>query len=84
VEHVAYDGFSLHVWIYNYGGVSVEVDVYVMGDAEGSSIGPTTIPSGGLVEVTVPLGALSTGSELAVEVISRRQNVVYETYVVPM
>jgi len=85
VEHIAYNDTraELHVWVYNYGSVDVEVDVYVMGDAEGSNVGPTHIPSGELAEITVDIGSLSAGSEVVVEVMSRRQNVVYETYVVP-
>jgi len=85
IEHIAYNGTlaELKIWVYNYGSVDIEVDVYVMGDAEGSNIDPTLIPRGELAGITVNIGSLSTGSELIVEVMSRRQNVVYKTYVVP-
>jgi len=78
IEHIVYNGTltELQIWIYNYGSVDIEVDVYVMGDAEGSNIGSTPIPRGEFTEITVNIGSLSTGSELIVEVMSRRQNVV--------
>jgi hypothetical protein len=85
IEHVGYDNVTktLHVWVYNYGEVDIEVDMYVKGDIEGSNIGPTSISAEGLVEMTVSFeDYLSPGSELVVEVISRRQNVVYQPYIV--
>ena len=85
IEHIYYDNDTgtLHVWVYNYGDIDVDVDIYVMGDAKGSNVGPTHISSKDFTKITVPLGDLNPGSELVIEVISRRQNVVYQPYIVP-
>jgi hypothetical protein len=85
VEKIGYDNATktLHVWIYNYGEVDIEADLYVRGDAEGSNLGPTSMSRGAFAAITVSFeDFLSPGSELVVEVISRRQNIVYQTYIV--
>lgn len=86
VEHVAYDNDTntLRVWVYNYGTVDINVDVYVFfgSSINGSNTNGTSIPSGNYVEIPVSVGELNVGSELVIEVISRRQNTVYATYVV--
>lgn len=93
VEHIAYDNSSniLYVWVYNYGEVDIEVDVYVMGDAEGKNFSETAtpIPHFETLEIVVPVVPLQSenltaGDELVVEVVSRRQNIVYQTYRVPV
>ena len=90
VEHITYDNSSniLYVWVYNYGDVDIEVDVYVMGDAEGKNFSATAtpIPREETLEIVVPLQSenLTAGDELVVEVVSRRENIVYETYIVPV
>jgi len=93
VEHIAYDNSSsiLYVWVYNYGEVNIEVDVYVMAgdeETEGKNFSETAtpIPYGEVLEMTVPLQGenLTVGDELVVEVVSRRGNFVYKTYVVPV
>ena len=87
VEHVAYSNESniLHTWVYNYGDVDIQGDVYVY--MEGGFLGKndtaTSVPSKNHVDVTVNLNAnVSLGSELVIKVMSRRQNAVYETYIV--
>ena len=82
VEHVAYIDSSLCVWIYNYGKVSIEVDVYVKGDANGENTTTTPITHGGLAKIEISVAATG-GDELSITVMSRRQNFVYATYVVP-
>jgi len=83
VEHVSYDNETgiLNVWIFNYGQVDIQVDVYVRGDVEGQNATAIFIPHGQIVRITVPLTA-NIGDELSITVISRRQNAVYATYVV--
>ena len=83
VEHVAYIDSKLHVWVYNYGEVDIEVDVYVRGDAEGSNATGTLVTGSNIVKIEVSLTALAGGEELSITVMSRRQNFVYSTYVVP-
>ena len=93
VEHIAYDNSSniLYVWVYNYGEVDIEVDVYVMvedGAMKGKNFSETAtpIPYCEVLEMTVPLqgGNLTVSDELVIEVVSRRGNFVYKTYVVPV
>ena len=83
VEHISYDNTSsvLNVWVFNYGEVDVQVDVYVRGDSEGRNATGILIPNGQIVAVSVSLAA-EVGDELSIMVISRRQNVVYSTYIV--
>lgn len=86
VEHIAYDNDTntLRVWVYNYGTVDINVDVYVFfgSSINESNTNGTSISSGNYVEIPVSVGELNVGSELVIEVISRRQNTVYATYVV--
>ena len=83
VEHVSYDNESgvLNVWVFNYGGVDIQVDVYVRGDAEGQNATAISILHHQMVRISVPL-VVNVGDELSITVMSRRQNVVYATYVV--
>lgn len=83
IEHVSFDNETsvLNVWVFNYGGVDIQVDVYVRGDAEGQNATAVSILHGQMVKIIVPLVA-NIGDELSITVISRRQNVVYATYVV--
>jgi len=84
VEHISYDNETgvLNVWVFNYGRVDIQVDVYVRGDAEGQNATATSISHGEVVRISVPL-TVNVGDELSITVISRRQNVVYATYVIP-
>ena len=84
VEHVSYDNQTsvLNVWVFNYGKVDIQVDVYVRGDAEGQNATGISISHGQIERIIVPLVA-NVGDELSITVISRRQNAVYATYVVP-
>ena len=83
VEHVSYDNETdvLNVWIFNYGTVDIQVDVYVRGDVEGQNATAVLIPHGQIEMIRVPLAA-NVGDELSITVMSRRQNVVYATYVI--
>lgn len=87
VAHIAYNSidYTLRVWVYNYGNVSLNVDVYVFinGGINGRNTGGISVSRKEFVEITVPIGVLGVGTELVVEVMSRRQNVVYSTFVVP-
>jgi len=83
IEHMSYDNESsvLNVWIFNYGRVDIQVDVYVRGDAEGQNATAVLIPHGQMERISIPLAA-NVGDELSITVVSRRQNVIYATYVV--
>jgi len=83
VEHVSYDNETdtLNVWVFNYGEVDIQVDVYVKGDAEGQNITAVSVQHGQIVRIAVPLVA-EVGDELSITVISRRQNIVYAPYVI--
>jgi len=86
VEHVSYDHDTsiFYVWVYNYGEVNIEVDVYVYieGELLGKNVTATSIPSTEFLDVRVSPITVSEGSSILIEAISRRQNVLYETYVV--
>ena len=84
IEHVRYDNETnvLNVYVFNYGRVDIQVDVFVRGDVEGQNATAVSIPSGQMRMINVSLTA-NVGDELSITVISRRQNVVYATYVVP-
>jgi len=84
VEHVSNssDGKILHVWVYNYGDVDIEVDVYatISGGSSNSTLG-TKIASQMLVCIDVTLNAPSE-SMVAIKVHSRRQNNAFYQYYV--
>ncbi len=84
VEHVSYDNVSdvLRVWVYNYGDVDIEVDVYatISGGGSNSTLGKK-ITSEALVYVDVPLNAPSENM-VAIKVYSRRQNSAFYQYYV--
>lgn len=98
VEHISYDSVNgaLYVWVFNYGNADIDVmysnldinvDVYVFKDGEriGSNTDSTLIESGSFAMISVSLStSLNPGNELVIEVISRRQNVVYQTYIVTL
>ena len=93
VENIAFNNVSgsLYMWMYNYGNITkysdidIEVSVSVSIDGEVlENVGSIPISSGQIVKITIPVGTLEPGSELVVKVSSRRENVVYQTYVVPV
>ena len=83
IEHISYDNETniLNVYVFNYGRVDIQVDVFVRGDVEGQNATGVSVPHSQIVRISVPLVA-NVGDELSITVISRRQNVVYATYVV--
>jgi len=81
VEHVSYNGTHLHVWIYNYGDVDIEVKIQV---------GIVTYPDEwieieeeGFAEVPPLSYTALTGDELVIRAYTRRENNVYYRYLVP-
>ena len=87
VEHVNYNVTTgeLHVWIYNYGNITVNINVYVYknGSLIGSDENLTQVSTNSLVEITIPLQSVESSDTLLIEVMSRRNNIVYEKYIVP-
>jgi len=95
IEHIAYDGNNLHVWVYNYGNISyyggISIDIVSASVWRGTEYlgsrdfrsNPITISSADFAEITVTIGILSAGNELVVHVTSGRDNDVYQTYVFP-
>jgi len=84
IEHIAYYGNNLQVWVYNYGEVDIElieVDVYKRGLIGQNKTG-TPVAIGELVKIDIPLTA-TAGDDLSITVMSRMNNFVYATYVVP-
>ena len=83
IEHVSYDDPTLSIWLYNYGGVDIVVDVYADVD-EGDSGSSTDyeIPSGAFEKAEISL-TISSCNEVAIKVVSRRDNNVYYRYIIP-
>ena len=72
----------LRVWVYNYGDISVNVSTYVFRNS--SNIGQITdqfINGGEIKQLDIAVQTLSTGDELVVKVISVRETVENESYV---
>ena len=80
VEHVNYNITTgeLHVWIYNYGNVTVNINVYVYknGSLIGSDENLTQVSTNSLVEITIPLQSVKSSDTLLIEVMSRRNNII--------
>lgn len=85
VEHVSFTRLgsevgTLHVWIYNYGGVDVIVRVHAnIGGVESNL---SLVKSKAVEKVDISLNAVSR-SEVAIKVASGRGNNVYYRYLVP-
>jgi len=86
IEHVCYVDPTLSIWLYNYGGVDIVVDVYADVDEgdSGSSMN-YEIPSGAFeaAEITGITLAQSSGKEVAIKVVSRRGNNAFYRYIMP-
>jgi len=81
IEHVSYDDPTLSIWLYNYGGVDIVVDVYADVDEgdSGSSMN-YEIPSGAFETVQITL-AYSSGKEVVIKLVSRRGNNAFYRYI---
>lgn len=87
VEHVGSNTArtELYVSVYNYGDVPITVDIYatINGYDYHTDLNiPKTIGSKDYWKATLSITA-SSGSEVAVKVYSRRQNIAYYTYYTP-
>ncbi len=87
VEHVSNNtaGSILYVWVYNYGDVSINVDVYatVNGVSYHTDLdNPLTIDSKDDAQAAISITAQS-GDEVTIKVYSRRQSHAYYTYYMP-
>ena len=77
IEHVSYDGTDLHIWVYNYGDVNIEVKVtYPENDNDWEKV-----VSGDLKKIDIAYAI--SGTEVGINVKSRRDNDVYYRYFVP-
>ncbi len=84
VEHVTYVDSShvLRVWVYNYGSISVVVDVYAStGGSSWSKLG-SSVSARSLVAIDIPL-SVAHGSELAIKAVSWRGNNALSRYLMP-
>lgn len=81
VEHVAYVGSDLKVWIFNYGKVGIEVKIQV-----GSVTHPQDwidISAGGFAELAPLSYSAVPGDELVIRAYTRRANNAYYRFTVP-
>jgi len=80
IEQVSYNGTYLHVWIYNYGDVDIEVKIHVGRVTHSEEW--IEITAGGFVALE-PLSYLAESEELFIRAYTRRGNNVYYSYLVP-
>jgi len=77
IEHVSYDAGILHIWVYNYGEVDIEVKVtypeYLIW---------TEVSSKDLEKIDIII-ELSPNTAVGINVESRRENDAYYRFVVP-
>jgi len=78
IEHVNYNGTNLHIWVYNYGNIGIDVNVTYPDNL----IGWTEVLSKDLEKIDIRIG-LSPDTEVGIKVESMRGNDVYYRYVVP-
>jgi len=84
VEHVGYDGVVdlLRVWVYNYGEVDAEVDIYAVSGLASDSSFDNEIMSGELLDISFSLGEIS-GEIVTIKIMSRRGNYAHYQYLAP-
>ena len=88
IEKVAFDNSTgnnaLRVWIYNYGTIEIEIDVYAFknGSVIGEDLTGIAVSGNQIKEVifTISPGSAQGGDELVIEAVSRRGNIAYEAY----
>jgi len=83
VEFVGYDGVNLlRVWVYNYGEVDTEVDIYAVSGLLSDSSFENEIMSGENLDVCLDLAGIS-GEVVTIKVVSRRVNHAHYQYLAP-
>jgi len=90
VENVAFNSTgtssgSLHVWVYNYGDIDIQVNLYIFlnGSVIAEDVSGATITSKSIVEFPFDLNEVSTSNELVIKVETLRGNVNYGSYTIP-
>ncbi len=78
IEHVSYDAGILHIWVFNYGDIPIEVNVTY----PDNSVGWTEVSSKNFVEISFYFDP-GVETEVGIKVESRRENDVYYRFVVP-
>ena len=78
-EHITNNSTHLTIYLYNYGEVDVEVDVYANTSSTDLQ-NPMTIESKESECAVIPL-ACSSGDIIGLSVYTRRQNIVYYSYI---
>lgn len=86
VENIAFNSTGdnkTHVWVYNYGDINIEIDVYILrnGSVIGKNLTGTAISINEIKEVVIiPTETMGSGENLVIEVVSARGNFAYEKY----
>ena len=78
IEQVIYDAPNLHIWVYNYGDINIEVKVIY----PDNPLVWREVPSKQLEEIFFEF-TLGDETEVGIKVESRRDNDVYYRFVVP-
>ena len=87
VENVSYDTTvdELRIWVYNYGEVDINVDIYASLNSTISRLSQSNfIVAGNTTQVDIDFTSdpISPQEQVAIKVYSRRQNVAYYTFYV--
>jgi len=78
LEQVSYNGTHLHIWVYNYGDIDIEVNVTY----PGNSVDWREVSSKHLEEISFGFELVSE-TEVGIKVKSRRGNNAYYRFIVP-
>ena len=78
-EHITNNSTHLTIYLYNYGEVDVQVDVYANTSSTDLQ-NPMTVESKQSAYTVLPL-ACSSGDNIGLKVYTRRQNIVYYSYI---
>ena len=86
IEHVSHssEGKTLTVWVYNYGDVDAEIDLYANSTNSFNSTLGTVVESKTVVQINIAFEnvPLVEGDNVAIKAHSRRQNNAYYSYYV--
>jgi len=86
IEHTYYNDTTqiLTVWVYNYGSISITVNVTAVVNEDSYISACNEIEAGSIMEIGLPIGvALSPNDEISITVRSERGNIEDEVYYVP-
>ncbi len=84
IEHITYINSTqvLRVWVYNYGGNDIVLNLFAFNGGQSWSTLGTTVAARSIIPVDISL-TIASGNQLAIEAVSVRENYAHATYFVP-